>query len=57
MTVMSRYRVLFTVAVVLLVGLMLGQATPAIVASSVPDDLCWHPGMSRNIGIAETPCP
>jgi len=52
-----RFRLLFTVATVLTVGCLLGQATPAVMVSPSVSDLCWHPGLARNIGIAETPCP
>ena len=52
-----RFRFLFTVAVILLSGWIAGQAAPAVlVAPLMPDDLCWRPGISRNIGIAELPC-
>jgi hypothetical protein len=55
---MSKGRFWITVAVVLLAGWIAGQATPAVVAMApmVSDDLCWHPDMSRNLGIAEMPC-
>jgi hypothetical protein len=54
---MLNRRFLFTVAVVLAAGWLLGQATQAaLVAAMSPDDLCWRPGISRNIGIAEMPC-
>ena len=58
-TVMPNRRFLLTVAVVLTAGWLLGQGTQAalVAAQSIPDDLCWRPGLARNIGIAEMPCP
>jgi hypothetical protein len=33
-------------------------ATPSSLPTlSVSPDPCWHPGIERNIGIAEMPCP
>jgi hypothetical protein len=32
-------------------------ATPSPLSALPVLDLCWRPGLARNIGIAETPCP
>jgi hypothetical protein len=37
----------------------ISRPAPPVATSLAAVDLstCWHPGVSRNIGIAETPCP
>jgi hypothetical protein len=55
---MPKRRFWFAAAAVLMAGWLAGQATQAMMAAMRPaPDLCWHPGMTRNIGIAEQPCP
>jgi hypothetical protein len=50
-------RILVTAAAALLACWLLGWATQAVILVVLAPDLCWHPGASRNIGIAELPCP
>ncbi len=50
-------RILVTAAVALLACWLLGWATQAVILAVLAPDLCWRPGESRNIGIAELPCP
>jgi hypothetical protein len=55
---MSKRRFMITAAAVLVAGFLAGQATQAVIAAlRAPPPFCWHPGVSRNIGIAEMPCP
>jgi hypothetical protein len=55
---MLKRRFLIAAAAVLAAGFVAGLATQAVVAAlRAAPPLCWHPGVSRNIGIAEMPCP
>jgi hypothetical protein len=55
---MLKRRFLITAAAVLAAGFLATLATQAVIAAlSAPPPFCWHPGVSRNIGIAEMPCP
>ncbi len=55
---MRKRRFLIAAAVIAAAGLFAGLATHAVVAAlRAPPPDCWHPGLSRNIGIAEMPCP
>jgi hypothetical protein len=40
-------------------GGVISRPAPLVATlSALPvPDLCWRPGLARNIGIAETPCP
>jgi hypothetical protein len=55
---LKRHFLIAAAAVVVAAGLLAGLATHAVIAAlRAPPPDCWHPGLSRNIGIAEMPCP
>ncbi len=59
---MPKLRFVITALAALFAGYLDGSisrsAPPLTTLSALPVlDLCWRPGLARNIGIAETPCP
>jgi hypothetical protein len=64
---MPKHRFVITALAALLAGYLGGaisRPVPLAAEPSMPSklpqvspDLCWHPGLERNIGIAEMPCP
>jgi hypothetical protein len=62
-TTMLKLRFVITALTALFAGWFIGAisrpaplvATPSLAVVDL--STCWHPGASRNIGIAEMPCP
>ena len=63
--IMPNFRFVITALAALFSGWLVGAisrpaplvATPSPLSALPVLDLCWRPGLARNIGIAETPCP